>query len=286
MNRLKSIFISAFNALLFGTSAYLLWRLYQSAEPWNALAGLMVVLPPTLFFVQLFTVPPARTGRWLVGFGVPMLIGGVWILARLFTGVDMEPAEWILPGVVFFGWLLYLAWYSGYGVRDRSKVQKGSALPEFTVWDADGGEVSSTRYLGAPAVFLFIRGNWCPFCMAQVKELAALYRRITEMSAKIVIIAGQSQSHTRKLSARFDVPMDFLYDPDLNTARQLGLFHESGTPVGIQALGYSSDTIMPSVLITDASGIVRYADLPDNYRLRPEPEQFLWILDEMASKKA
>ena len=36
---------------------------------------------------------------------------------------------------------------------------------------------------------------------------------------------------------------------------------------------------MPTILITDAGGKLIFADLTDNYRVRPEPETFLKILD-------
>ena len=40
--------------------------------------------------------------------------------------------------------------------------------------------MSATVYVvpGALAVILFVRGNWCPFCNAQVKELTQYYREI------------------------------------------------------------------------------------------------------------
>jgi hypothetical protein len=45
-------------------------------------------------------------------------------------------------------------------------------------------------------------------------------------------------------------------------------------------MGYESDTVMPTAVLTDASGTVIFADLTDNYRVRPEPQIFLDILDK------
>ena len=38
-----------------------------------------------------------------------------------------------------------------------------------------------------------------------------------------------------------------------------------------------SDTVMPTVIMTDASGTIIFADLTDNYRVRPEPDVFLEV---------
>ena len=49
--------------------------------------------------------------------------------------------------------------------------------------------------------------------------------------------------------------------------------------MGFQALGYDSDTVQPTVLITAAGGNLLFADQTDNYRVRPEPDVFLAELD-------
>jgi len=47
----------------------------------------------------------------------------------------------------------------------------------------------------------------------------------------------------------------------------------------MQALGYDTDTVMPTIVITDKKGTILFADLTDNYRVRPEPETFFKVLD-------
>jgi len=54
---------------------------------------------------------------------------------------------------------------------------------------------------------------------------------------------------------------------------------ENGLPFGFQVLGYDSDTVMPTIIITDKNGKILFADLTDNYRVRPEPSTFLKVLD-------
>ena len=63
---------------------------------------------------------------------------------------------------------------------------------------------------------------------------------------------------------------------------QLGIDHSYGTPMGMQMLGYDSETILPTVVIADGEGKIILADQTDNYRIRPEPETFLRAFDEHA----
>mgnify|MGYP005814592293 FL=1 len=75
--------------------------------------------------------------------------------------------------------------------------------------------------------------------------------------------------------------MEWWVDPQLDAARQLRILDPGGTPLGLELFGYPSDTVLPTVLITDARGEICYVDLADNYRVRPEPATFLRVLDTM-----
>lgn len=58
-------------------------------------------------------------------------------------------------------------------------------------------------------------------------------------------------------------------------AKKWQLLSKNGLPSGLQVLGYDSDTVMPTVILTDACGKIIYSDQTSNYRVRPEPADFL-----------
>ena len=190
----------------------------------------------------------------------------------------------ILPlalSILSFGlWLGYDLWYSRFGEREAGQLQVGNILPDLVLENDRGVAVHTDSMKGSPSLLMFFRGNWCPLCMAQIKEIAGQYQQLTDRGVRIVLISPQSQQHTQSLAKKFKVPFTFLVDKDFKVAKQLNLFHESGTPLGMEVLGYSSDTVLPTVIITDAENRIIFADLTDNYRVRPEPETFIKILDE------
>ena len=73
--------------------------------------------------------------------------------------------------------------------------------------------------------------------------------------------------------------MRFLPDRGNAAAAALGVLEKNGLPAGMQALGYGSDVPRPTVFITAAGGRLIYCDLSENYRVRPEPAEFLAVLD-------
>ena len=273
MHQLKATYISMYMMALMGAMAYGIWSLVQGdAAGW----GLLLATVPTLgLFMVLFTQRVARTEQnlyWIPGVGAAGTV-----LAVALGGMGLPAVVALIVGVPMA--LLYTHWYSRFGARQHPDLQPGQALPTFELQDIDGRTVTSTDLTTKPALWLFFRGNWCPLCMAQIKEVAAQYRQLAERGVEVLLISPQPQGHTQKLAQRFDAPMRFLTDVDNRAARRLGVLAEGGLPLGMQALGYDSDVPMPTVFITAPGGKVVYSDLTDNYRIRPEPDDFIAALD-------
>jgi peroxiredoxin len=276
---LKSIYVTLFMTAAVGFAVLSGIQLAGGFElAW--LGGLLATAPIGGFFAVLVLFrPTARTGA-----RVPPIIAATGVgfgLAVYGYAISPEPPVLALVAgtVGFAGWLLYDLWYSHLD-RPAMAIEVGRRLPDLTFEDSAGAPVAGERYRGAPVLFMFYRGNWCPFCMAQIRELAAQYRELADRGVRLVLVSPQPHDNSAALADRFDIPCDFLTDPGNRVARQLGIVHEGGLPAGLQALGYHSDTVFPTVIIADAGGTVIFADETDNYRVRPEPDTFLRVLDD------
>jgi peroxiredoxin len=236
-----------------------------------------------LFIANLFLYRTARTSAnlnflFVIPAGMLILsVIGILIMGIEFTQVTF-PIITMLVALV--GNLYYVFWYSRFGREKNTVLEVGKHLPEFSLKDAAGKEVTSKEIGSQASLIMFYRGNWCPLCMAQIKEVAAQYRELESRGIKIYMVSPQSEGHTNSLAKRFDVNMNFLIDEDNKAADNLQIKAENGLPMGLQALGYDSDTVMPTVVMTNSAGKIIFADLTDNYRVRPEPEDFLRVFDE------
>ena len=183
--------------------------------------------------------------------------------------------------LLVFGWIAYIAWYSVFTNRDVNTLKVGKPLPLFELEDINKNKVTSNSFLKNPSIYLFYRGNWCPLCMAQIKEIADQYKALEQRGVNMILVSPQPQKHSKSLAKKYNLGFHFLRDVNNEAAKQLGLLSESGIPAGFQVLGYDSDTVMPTVIITDSNGKIVFADLTDNYRIRPEPETFIKIIDAL-----
>lgn len=273
---LKSVFISAYVSTLAVTLAWAGWALWRHPAGGAYWGVVLASGAPMAFFMRLFLAPPARTSpslgwlpvaggagvavaAWADGIGTPLLMA-------VLTGLLLTPA--------------YIHWYSRFSQRETAALAPGQLMPALTLESLDGRQISTQALTQKTALWLFYRGNWCPLCMAQIKEVAAQYRQLRARGVEVYLISPQSQDHTRDLAARFQAPMQFLRDRDNRAASRLGILAPDGLPLGLQVLGYDNDVPMPTVFITAPGGRIVYSDLTDNYRVRPDPAEFLLALDQ------
>ena len=180
-----------------------------------------------------------------------------------------------LSGALLF--VLYVFWYSRFGRIPSGDLAVGSKLPEFELRDSFGNQFRSEELSGSPAVLMFYRGNWCPLCMAQIKEIADRYKDLEAMGIKVVLVSPQPDEQSRKLATMHNVPFRFLIDEGNALGRSLGIAVTNGVPIGMPG-GYAPDTVLPTLVVTNANGTIVFSDQTDNYRVRPEPDVFLAIL--------
>lgn len=275
MNVLKSIFISCFVCWLLAASIYGAVQLASGAEPLLSWLGLtLAAAAPLAFFVRSFLLKTPRTPRHPVGYSVLSGAGLAIAMTASYRYGLVAGHTHLWAGLTVLGWLAYLRWYSVVRGRPSSRLGVGAALPAFELRDLAGNRVCSESFQTAPHLLVFYRGNWCPFCCAQIQELAGACQRLAERGVRLVLISPQPAGKSAAMAARFDAPMTFLTDPEGRAARKLGIDHPWGTPLGIQLLGYHSHTVLPTVIATDTDGTVIYLDQTDNYRIRPEPAAF------------
>ncbi len=153
-------------------------------------------------------------------------------------------------------------------------LRRGQPLPDFRAVDESGDPVRSAELHGTAVVMLFVRGNWCPFCSSQVKNLSVYYKDIVDLGARLILVTPKPLETTRRVAEFFEVEFDFWLDEDLAVTRQLGLLHESGV-ARKHRKEYGDDTVWPTALVVDPSGIIRYTELSKFIADRPNAKTLL-----------
>lgn len=279
---LKSLFVMPFFMALIALSGLSMFRLSQAFS----LSWLAVGLGVIPFMVALMRIAlqqkTARTDPNFRVYTTLALFGAAWsTLMEFQQGIYLS--EVILTGWISLAFqLAYIFWFSKLNpLRKNEALKIGNTFPSITLKGVDGEDVDTQTLLKKPTLFMFYRGNWCPLCMAQVREIAGLYREIEDRGIQVVLISPQAQENTEELAKKHKVSFTYLSDNEFKLAKKLNLVHQSGTPIGINLSGqYQNDTVFPTVILTNEDGKIIHIDQTDNYRVRPEPDTFLKIFEE------
>ncbi|MEM7181967.1 MAG: adenylate/guanylate cyclase domain-containing protein [Spirochaetota bacterium] len=163
--------------------------------------------------------------------------------------------------------------------RNNLEFSLGDTFPDIAINNHLEEKIQTKDLLDLPCLFIFFRGNWCPFCMTQIKELAELYKEIELMGVRIVLISPQSLTQTQELAEKFQINATYLADTDFRLTDNLGIRHKSAVPF-VKTAQYGVDSIFPTVIITDEKGKIIFADKTDSYRIRPEPATYMKVFKQ------
>src|SRR6266567_3789129 len=111
------------------------------------------------------------------------------------------------------------------GVVNRA-LQVGAAAPAFELPDQNGKLVASSSLLATGRlVICFIRGRWCPFCVAQIEAMNAIVPKLNELNALLIAISPQTVHQSYLMADQHRVKFPLLSDEGNRIARQFGLVY-------------------------------------------------------------
>lgn len=243
-----------------------------------------VPLAPIAFFSFLFIKKPSNVKllRFLV-WGVS-IISLSDVLVIYFISDEAEPLALSMAVSVILLWVIYDLWYAKFASRDDHHSIKEMDMNNLVFKDADNKDFKPEEHLGLYNIYMFHRGNWCPLCMAQVRDIAKSYNKLESLGVKTFIISPSTEKMTANMAKKYEVNFHFLRDENLDMSRKLEIEQKNGVPLGMQVFGFSSDTIFPTLVITDSKNTIIFQGQSKDYRNRPEPETFIKIIEEYSKK--
>jgi peroxiredoxin len=172
-------------------------------------------------------------------------------------------------------------------------AQPGTPLPDGDLLDVNGQPTTLTAALdGRPAVIVFYRGGWCPYCNIALRAYQAqLVPALADRGISLVAISPQTPDGSLSTKEAKELTFTVLSDPGNQLARQLGILtapsdfaRAAQLEIGLDLTQVNADGTtglpMPTVLIADADGVIRWIDVHPDYTTRTEPGQVLQAISQ------
>src|SRR6201996_2456672 len=171
----------------------------------------------------------------------------------------------------------------------------GAVMPDGDLLDVDGAPTSLTGLrAGKPAVIVFYRGAWCPYCNIALRTYQAeLVPGLAERGFELIAISPQKPDGSLTSAESNELTSSVASDPGNQIATALGVvFEPSSDSVAAQMkLGLDVTEVnadggralpMPTVVVIDAAGVIRWIDVHPNYTTRSEVPDILAAVDAVS----
>lgn len=172
---------------------------------------------------------------------------------------------------------------------DRA-LKSGDQAPNFELPDAHGRNfVLGERLSQGPAVLVFFRGRWCPYCIAQLEELEKARPGFEKAGATLVAISPQKPQHTGFTAEQHHLRFPVLSDKDNAVARQYGVAwklpgylvsHYRGVFVNLEHANANKDWELPipATFVIAPDAAIVWTQLDPDFIHRPEPQEVLRVV--------
>ncbi|MBS2534836.1 AhpC/TSA family protein [Catenulispora sp. NF23] len=178
-------------------------------------------------------------------------------------------------------------------------VKTGDRVEPFTLDDAAGRPVSLDQLLAAgPAVIVFYRGGWCPYCNVALRTYQReLLPELDAFGARLVAISPQTPDESLSTAEKAELAFTVLSDPGSRVAQSLGIAFRQPDEVlaAQQQLGLDLAAVnaegsvylpRPTVLIVGQDRTVRFVDIQPDYTARTEVADVLTALAALETDRS
>lgn len=165
--------------------------------------------------------------------------------------------------------------------EDPRQAAKGDRIPDVSVRTADASGLKLREAVKSkPAILVFYRGGWCPFCTRHLMALAEVEKDIVAAGYQILAISADQPAKLAATPDRGKLSYTLLSDAGMDASKAFGITfkvpdelvakYKNEYKIDIEAASGETHHLLPhpAVFIVDGEGIIRFAHVNPDYKTR------------------
>jgi peroxiredoxin len=187
----------------------------------------------------------------------------------------------LIPSLLIAGSLLA-------GAADSKPLSVGTVIPDAALRTAQGDEFKLRDAVKQkPAVLIFYRGGWCPYCTLHLSALAGVEKELIASGFQLLAVSTDQPSKLREKPEHQALKYTLLSDSTMEAAKAFGIAfkvpdelvakYKNSYGIDLEAASGQKHHLLPhpAVFIVDTAGVIRFAHVNEDYKVRLEPEKIL-----------
>ena len=176
-------------------------------------------------------------------------------------------------------------------------ILMGSKLPDVALRTVSGEATTLSRQVaGNPAILVFYRGGWCPYCNLQLSDLRLIEDRAKALGYQMIAISPDRPEELAKTLDAGDLTYTLLSDSQGHAMKAFGIgFRVDAVTVAkylafginLEAASGSKENALPvpSVFIVDGEGVLQFGYTHPDYTIRIPGNVILAAAEAIAERK-
>lgn len=172
----------------------------------------------------------------------------------------------------------------------------GSSIPDISLTNHQDKSINLAAKSTVNTLFVFYRGGWCPFCSAELAELAQIEEELYDMGINIVAISPDSPGYLRASLDDLNLNYTLLSDSRMDASKAFGIAYQvdaetvqkyknSGLDLEERS-GYAHHLLpVPAVFLANSEGIIEFQYVNPDYTIRIDKNLLLAAVDAMLEEQ-
>jgi peroxiredoxin len=171
--------------------------------------------------------------------------------------------------------------------EDIKPLAPGDIIGSISLQDTAGDKFNLNEAIKQqPAVIIFYRGGWCPYCNVHLGQLKTVEPKLQELGFQILAISPDRPAKLAESIDKQQLTYKLLSDSEMTAAKALGIafrvndetlkkYDEYGIDLE-DASGQNHHLLpVPSVFIIGSDGVIDFSYTNPDYKVRLAPEDLL-----------
>ena len=180
------------------------------------------------------------------------------------------------------------------GGNETTRIKKGDIIPVIQYTTVDGQLFNLREEVKKqPAILIYYRGGWCPYCNTQLSELRKIEADILKAGFQILAVSPDKPSELSNTKSKHALGYTVLSDATMAGAQSLGIAYKlpdelikkySKYDIDLERSSGESHHLLPhpAVIIIDSKKIVRFVSINEDYKIRLSNADLLDVLSAIA----
>ncbi len=177
--------------------------------------------------------------------------------------------------------------------QDAVPLMVGASIPNSALKGLDGKDITLSAALGKkPAIVIFYRGGWCPFCNAHLSELAKIESDILKRGYQIIAISPDLPEELNKTLTKDHLNYKLFSDSKADAMKAFGVGfrlddqtftkYRDQYRIDLERSSGQKHHILPvpSVFVVNAKGKITFVHSDPDYKVRIKGQALLDALDQ------